>query len=187
MATDRLTNEERVLAWKATWHPSFDGVAIVNKDFTFRSVNPQFCKLLGVTPADLVGNRFQDITPPGIKELDQKNAQMVIDGLIDFYLLPKRYEFANGNEVDVVLLVTAVRDKETQEFLFFVSRIMLDETEGLLSSQEVAGSELEQSFQTSIFMVAEFLIKHGKWLAALGAIIAGAGAFLFSGVTWNFK
>ena len=61
---DGLTDEERVLAWGASWDPSFDGVAIVDKDFTFRSVNPQFCQIVGVSPAELIGKRFQDITPP---------------------------------------------------------------------------------------------------------------------------
>lgn len=168
---DKLDNEERILAWKAAWHPSFSGTAIVNKDFTFRSVNPQFCKLLGVTPADLVGNRFQDVTQPDLKKLDEKNAQMVMDGLIDFYILPKVYQFSGGREAKVVLLVTGVRNAEN-DFLFFVSRIMTDEEEASLPMLKELNSQQSSLKQTST--VVDFVMKYGKWMAAMGALIGGA-------------
>lgn len=170
---DRLSDEERVLAWKASWHPSFDGVAIVNKDFTFRSVNPQFCKLLGVTPADLIGTAFQDITAPSIKKLEEKNAKLVISGVIDFYILPKKYCFFDGREVEVVLLVTRAPASAEGEFQFFVSRIMLDEKGELLKPHEAPGApDLQQSFPKSAGSVVNFMMKYGSWLAALGTIIA---------------
>lgn len=169
---DGLSDEERALAWKSAWHPSFDGVAIVNKDFTFRSANPQFCKLLGVTPADLIGQRFQDITPPDIRELDEKNAKLVIQGSIPFYVLPKRYEFASGTKVEVILMVTRVPSPFEGEFQFFVSRIMLDEDGELLTALTEENSNSEQYYQKSIGSVVQFMMKYGKWLAAIGTVIA---------------
>lgn len=170
---DRLTDEERVLAWKASWHPSFAGVAIVNKDFTFRSVNPQFCKLLGVTPADLIGLRFQDVTAPSIRALDERNAKLVIAGVIDFYILPKKYCFPDGREVEVVLLVTRAPASTEGEFQFFLSRIMLDERGELLKPHEAEALFVsEQSFPTQTKTVVDFMMKYGTWLAALGTIIA---------------
>lgn len=121
---DGLTDEERVLAWIANWHPSFSGKAIVNGDFTFRSVNPQFCKILGVTPAELVDQSFVDLTPEPIKTLDKRNAELVKAGQIQSYLIPKTYEFPNGKRKDVTLLVNGVYHQDTNEFLFFVSTIM---------------------------------------------------------------
>lgn len=170
---DRLTNEERALAWKSNWHPSFAGIAIVNRDFTFRSVNPQFCKLLGVTPADLIGERFQDITPPGLKQLDERNAKMVVDGLIDFYLLPKKYEFHNGKEVDVILLVTRAPLSHEGDFQFFVSRIMLDEKGALLSAHdaEISGSGLSSPTLTE--KVAGFAVTYWAWIATAAAAVTG--------------
>lgn len=170
---DRLTKEERARAWAASWHPSFVGMAIVNRDFTFRSVNPQFCKLLGVTPADLIGRRFQDITPPGVKELDEKNAEMVINGLIDFYLLPKRYEFSGGQKVDIILLVTGVFD-ENRNFLFFVSRIMLDENGELFTPIKKDVSRSEQFYQQQMRGAVAFLAKYSKWFLAIGTALGAA-------------
>lgn len=120
-----LSNDkERALAWKACWDPAFSGIAIVNEDFTFRSVNQQFCEIVGVTPGDLIEKNFKDITPEPLKSLDAKNAKLVKDGIINSYFLPKTYEFPSGKRVDVNLLVVGVYEEETGEFLFFVSRIM---------------------------------------------------------------
>ena len=170
---DRLSDEERILAWKASWHPSFAGMAIINKDFTFRSANPQFCKLLGVTPADLIGQRFQDVTPPNIRELDEKNAQMVIDGYIDFYLLPKTYEFRNGNKKDVVLLVTRAPLSSEGEFQFFVSRIMLDEKGELLMAHTEEGLDSGTSSPSLWGSTVDFLLKYAKVAMIIGTILGG--------------
>ena len=125
---DGLTNEERVFAWLASWNPSFAGKAIVNPDFTFRAVNQQFCKIVGVTPAELVGNKFTDLTPEPVKSVDMKNAMLVKRGVIQSYLLPKSYEFYNGHKVDVTLLVNGVYHPETKDFMFFVSTILERQT-----------------------------------------------------------
>ena len=95
----------------------------MNRDFEFTAVNPQFCDILGVTPAELLGKRFTDVTPISVRELDARNANLVIQGKIPSYLLPKSYEFSDGTKTEVVLLVVGVYS-ETKDFLFFVSRIM---------------------------------------------------------------
>ena len=176
---DNLNDEERILAWKATWNPSFSGIAIVNEDFTFRSVNPQFCKLLGVTPGDLIGQKFQDITPPGVRELDERNAKMIIDGLIDFYFLPKKYQFSDDREVEVVLLVARVPPAEEGPFQFFVSRIMLDENGELMQAHQDLNFQSGQSYQTWTDMVLEFCQKYYRPLIAVGTVLGAAVATLW--------
>lgn len=122
---DGLTQDERALAWAASWHPSFAGIAIVNPDFSFRAVNPQFCEILGVSPGELIGSKFTDITPQPIRALDIKNAELVKGKIITSYLLPKVYEFQNGKKVNVVLLVSGVYQENS--LLFYVSRILKTE------------------------------------------------------------
>lgn len=123
---DTLTDQERALAWRAMWNPSFSGIAIVGPDYTFRAVNEQFCEIMGTTPAELVGNKFTDITPVSIRQLDIKNAELVKSGAITSYLLPKTFKFCGGREVRVLLLVKGVYSEDSNEFLFFVSRIVED-------------------------------------------------------------
>ena len=169
-----LNDKESVLAWKAIWDPSFSGIAIVNKDFSFRSANPQFCKLLGVTPADLIGKKFQDITPPNIRELEEKNANLIISGLVDFYLLPKKYEFSNGRKVKAILLVTRAPLSGQGDFEFFVSRIMVDNKGSLLTAHKKETSLLKQSSQSLTMRVLDFLMKYWKPIAIASAVVVGA-------------
>lgn len=149
----------------------------MNPDFTFRSVNPQFCKLLGVTPAELIRHKFQDVTPPSIRKLDLENAELVKKGLIDFYILPKKFQFSSGHESDVVVLVTRAPPSGSGDFRFFVLRIMLDEKGDLLKAheREESASVLEYPYATE--KVVDFLIKYGKIFAAIGVIL---GAMLLS-------
>lgn len=142
MEVDGLRNDkERALAWKAIWDASFAGIAIVNEDFTFRRVNRQFCKITGVTQAELIGKKFTDITPEPVRTLDALNAKLVVDGKGQkSYVLPKSYEFPNGNKVDITLIARGVygengeaefleeNDQRKPQFLFFVSSIMEDKS-----------------------------------------------------------
>lgn len=89
---DGLNNHQRAQLWLRRWDRTLVGKAVVNSDFTFRSVNQQFCKILGVTAAELVGMPFPDITPEPIKSLDVANSQLVIEGIQDHYTLPKIYQ-----------------------------------------------------------------------------------------------
>lgn len=121
---DGLNLAERALAWEADWHPSFVGKAIVNEDLTFRAVNPQFCEIAGVTPAELLGNTFTDITPQPSRDLDLQNAKLVMQGKIEGYMMDKVYEFPDGRKVSITLLVNGVYHPTTNAFMFFVSSIM---------------------------------------------------------------
>lgn len=169
---DRLNHEERALAWQALWNPSFVGLAIVNADFTFRSVNPQFCKLLGCTPAEIIGKRFQEVTHPAIRSREEENAKMLKDGLIDFYILPKTFQFSDGREKKVLLLVNRAPAAHLGDFQFFVSNIMLAENEGLPSATVTKKCDSPPYFPPPIQRVVDFSIKYGKFLVAIGTILA---------------
>lgn len=164
---DGLNFEERALAWASSWDPSFAGIAIINRDFTFRSVNPQFCDILGVSPAELIGTKFEDITPIEIRKLDVKNANLVIQGKINSYLLPKCYEFENGKKVNVILLVTGAYSI-SGEFQFFVSRIMIDAEKHHKDSKFVIQNREHKN-------VLDFIKSYATIFAAIGT---GIGTLL---------
>lgn len=188
---DGLTNEERALAWTSCWQPSFDGWAIINKDFTYRAVNPQFCEILGVTPAQLVGQRFQDITPPGIRKLDEANAQLVMNGVMDFYILPKVYDFGDGHTRNVIMLMTRVPKSADGSFRFFVSRIMLDVAEPMASEVKRDFMELPSIIPPPppplppdpeppgiLDFLKENAVTIVTWCLAIGGTIAGIFKYL---------
>ena len=174
--SDGLTDEERIIAWKASWNPSFDGKCIINPDNTFRSVNDRFCEILGVTPAELIGKSFEGITSYNVRELDARNADLVRKGISKDYILEKCYEVKNHEEVCVILLVSGGMDPNGN-FRFFVSRIMeqteshhSEESEPVLKSKPVnIAKELIDGVDmkkvaiiliTSLAAIATFLINH---------------------------
>lgn len=123
-----LTEAEKAMAWDACFHYSPAGIAIVEKDGTFRMVNPAFYKMLDVTPAQLLGKRYQDITTSDTIRLDELNAKLVIDGQMDTYTLPKGYDFGNGYiPRKVKLTVGRAPTSDKGDFLFFVAQIILDD------------------------------------------------------------
>lgn len=165
---DRLQDHERALAWHATWDPSFAGLAIVNPDFTFKSVNNQFCEILGATPGELIDQKFTDITPQPIKELDIINARLVMSQTIPSYLLPKTFEMKDGRKVEVIFLVVGVFDRE-QNFLFFVSRILKDHHK----PQNLTSQFSSQKSVTFISTIRE------NWHIVLAVLSAMAMVFSF--------
>lgn len=171
---DGLTNEERIHAWLADWNPSFAGKAIVNPDFTFRAVNQQFCKIVGVTPAELVGNKFTDLTPEPLKSVDQKNAMLVRKGVIQSYLLPKTYEFFNGHRADVTLLVNGVYHPDTRDFMFFVSTI--------LERKEMKSLVAPSRMPTGLLDLVDVKKAWWVWATMLGTALAIAFEKLMKGL-----
>jgi PAS domain S-box-containing protein len=167
---ESLTNEQKRLAWEAGWHPSFDGIAIVNKDFTFRYVNPQWLELMGsnLTPADFIGKSFVDITAPQDLKVDMKNANLLIKGKISSYVMRKQYKFLNGEQKDVILLVNRVPKNPTHPFQFFLSRIILNpDAENIIHSKQ---SSLMLMFATW----GNIITKYSGLLISIGLIIGGA-------------
>jgi len=154
-----LTHEEKVLAWDASWDPSFSGMSILDKQGRFRLVNPQFCKILGVTPAELIGQRFQDITPVDIRKLEETNAMLLIKGEIHSYIIKKSYEFPTGKICHVILLMVGVYNEEGK-FQFFLSRILRDTT-----NTPVVSPSLPPIKRTG------FIKQYGSIFAAIGTAI----------------
>ena len=162
-----ITDQEKVKAWESSWKYSFAGMAIVNPDFTFRSVNAQWLKLLGVPAFEFYGNSFQDITPQEIRRIDAEQAELVKLGKIDSYLLHKDYIFSTGQKKKVTLLVTRVPVNTEEPFQFFLSRIMLRE------NLEVKQSQSGSSSLTSKEKALQFIKDYFYWIVISTAAITG--------------
>lgn len=164
-----LTLQDKADSWESSWHPSFEGIAIVNRDFSFRYVNPQWCEMLEQQPSEFLNKSFADITPPDIRELDIRNAELTINGQIPNYLMHKSYQFMNGSKKDVVLLVARVPKDLSKPFRFFVSKIMLDQG-------ECTESDIERHARgpSAWLALMEFSKAYGPMFIAIGGSIAGA-------------
>lgn len=163
---DKLTDQERSKAWLSDWQNPLIGKAIVEADGTFRSVNRTFCKIVGVSMAELVGKTFQDITTVDLRQLDIDNARLTMDGSQVEYVLPKTYEFADGRKVKVLLRVGRVPFQAEEDFEFFISTI-------------VAGKGGSTLTKTMIILCSFFSDK--KVLAGLGTALAAAVMYFYEG------
>lgn len=173
---DGLTNDERIEAWISNWKISLVGMAIVDKNFKFRRVNPQWVKILGVPATEFYGHSFQDITPAEIREADVSQANLVMTGMIDSYLTHKEYHFSNGKKKKVTLLVTRVPINTEKPFQFFLSRILL--REDLDVKQFTVNSSNQKVLPTSkeklLITITDFVVKY--WLPIAIASAAAVGA-----------
>ena len=174
---DDLSDEERVAAWKAAWHTSFAGWAIVEEDFVFRSINPQWLELLGVLPSEFIGKTFSDITTPDIRRKDEENAALVKQGKVNSYLIHKAYQFEDLSIKKVVLLVVRVPLQGHLPFQFYLSRILLDE-EKLVEdlAKELGKSASASALQSISASMLDFAKNYWVWI--MGASAAATGVAL---------
>lgn len=124
---DGLKDEDKVEAWNSSWRYSLSGMALLQEDFSFLSVNSQWLKILEQPASTFYGHSFTDITPPDVREADVSQARLVIEGKIESYLMHKSYQFPNGKDKKITLLVTRVPIDTNKPFKFFLSRILLRE------------------------------------------------------------
>lgn len=175
---DGLTEEERAIAWKSYWSTSFAGSAIIGRDGTIRAANPQFYKILDVTPADILGKTLQEITILRDQRLDMENAEHVAAGRIASYVMHKTCEI-QGRRIRLVNLVVRVPTDTTQPFLFFLSRIMRDETPLPTASINAAKSAPSPTpFPKQIDL---FIKNWWKWLVGLGVVLGSMFVHIFGG------
>lgn len=98
------------------------GMALVAPDGTWLRVNSALCQIVGYTPDELLGRKFQEITHPDDLAADVAQVERMLAGLIPTYQMEKRYIHKNGQAVWVLLSVSLVRNS-AGEPLHFVSQV----------------------------------------------------------------
>jgi PAS domain S-box-containing protein len=98
------------------------GIALVALDGRFVRVNRAFCEIVGYTSAELTELTFQAITHPDDLDTDRAAAARLIRGDIPRYQRDKRYLSKDGTIVDVMVNVSALRDREGTP-RYFISQI----------------------------------------------------------------
>ena len=124
--TQRKAIEKKLIESEARFRRIFEegplGMAIVDFDLYIQSANPRAAQILGYWPNDMTGLEIKNITHPDDYASDLELRKMVINGIIPFYQMDKRYLKKNGEVIWINLTVTAIRNKE-KEPLYFLSMI----------------------------------------------------------------
>jgi PAS domain S-box-containing protein len=85
------------------------GISQVALDGRWLSVNPKLCSIVGYSPEELTGRRFQDLTHPDDLDVNLGLLRQLLAGEIASYDLEKRYVHKDGSAVWVNLTVSLVR------------------------------------------------------------------------------
>ncbi len=102
-----LRHSERRL--RATFEQAAVGVAHVSLDGRFLRVNQRFCRMLGYTPEELEGRRFQELTHPDDVKEQLRLIETLKSGEATSAALDKRYIRRDGRDLWAGLTMSLVR------------------------------------------------------------------------------
>jgi PAS domain S-box-containing protein len=114
--SDNLLAEEKLRESETKFRKLYEnspfGMAIINIDFKFSSVNPVFIHIMGYSEPELQNFTFKDITFPDDLINDLPNIQKLINKEISVYKKEKRYLRKDGKVIWCALTVTSNYDNE---------------------------------------------------------------------------
>jgi len=131
-----LESEER---FRAIFYQAAVGIAQTSIDGKWLLVNDRFCEILGYSLAELHGMTFMDITHPDDRETSVTQVTRLLAGEISSLSLEKRYIRKDGVTVWGSVVVSLVRDQQSQA-QYFVD-VVEDITERMLAQEKLRESE----------------------------------------------
>jgi PAS domain S-box-containing protein len=177
MRLSQASLRESEQRFRATFNQAAAGMAQVDVDGRFLSVNQRLCDITGYSDDELLGMTFLDITHPEDRPTEQSLMRQMIDGQIDMFSLEKRYIRRDGRIVWVNLSRSVVRDGTGR--MRYCIGVVEDITERHHAQQELQAhrerleslvaersAELEASHQR---------LRQTERIASLGTLSAGLG------------
>jgi diguanylate cyclase (GGDEF)-like protein/PAS domain S-box-containing protein len=98
------------------------GIALVSPDGRFLRANPELCKYLDYTEAELQSRDFQSITHPDDLNADLALVERTLSGAINTYRIEKRYIRQDTRVIWGLLSVSLVRDDNGKP-LYFIAMV----------------------------------------------------------------
>lgn len=108
--------------FRLTLHNAPIGLAIVDLDGRFKTVNPALHEMLGYSEFELLGMTFQDLTHPDDLAQDLSYVEQLLRGERDQYRMQKRYFHRFGHVVYIQLDVSILRGADGQS-IHFIAQI----------------------------------------------------------------
>ncbi len=143
----------------------FIGMAITSPDTKQWSVaNSHLCQMLGYAKEELVCLTWAEMTHPDDLDADLLHFQQVMQGKSDGYVMDKRFIRRDGQSIDTVLNVQAIRRSNGQVDRFFAT--VLDITErkqmetSILRSKEAAEYAMWELHKSNNFLENLFNTTH---------------------------
>ncbi|MEC4806613.1 MAG: PAS domain S-box protein [Jaaginema sp. PMC 1080.18] len=86
------------------------GMALVSLDYRFQRVNQALCKALGYKEDDLMQHSVQEFSDTSDWDLHTEECDRLLQGLISYFQMEKRYVAQSGRSIDTLLQVALARD-----------------------------------------------------------------------------
>lgn len=119
------------------------GMLLVNPEGRMQRTNRSFTSMLGRSHAELMEMGFAEISHPADVEPDIAKFNEILRGESSGYTIDKRYIHADGNVVEAVLSVSAMRNPEG-EIVQFISHV-LDVTEARRAERTLRAANAQLS------------------------------------------
>jgi len=88
------------------------GIVLVDKNFSFTSVNSRFCDMLGYTEDELLGHSFLEFTYAEDRSKGAVNTKGVFGGKVDVFRHNKRYIRKDGSIIEGAVTASAVKSSD---------------------------------------------------------------------------
>ncbi|MDD5361930.1 MAG: PAS domain S-box protein [Ignavibacteria bacterium] len=141
--SERKISEEALRYSESRFRKIFEespfAIALVNIDFGFEKVNPEFCKMMGYSEEDLKTLTFKEITHPEYLEHDLFNISLLLKDEIPIYLTEKKY-LTKENKIRWGEVRVSVIRNNTGNFQYFLVMIE-DITDKKRAEESVRESE----------------------------------------------
>lgn len=97
------------LRFKDLFEQEAIGICVSNLQGKFLKVNSKVHERLKYEPDELLGMKFYQITHPDDIEKDVANVNLILDGVIKSFTMPKRYLTKDLEIVEVTIAVTLIK------------------------------------------------------------------------------
>lgn len=109
--------------FRATFHDSPIGIAILDEVGHYREVNRAFANILGLEPADVVSRNFAEFTHPADLPRDIELLSQLARKDFPYYVTQKRYLTSSGDIAWVRITVTRIEDAVRTSSHHFIAQI----------------------------------------------------------------
>jgi PAS domain S-box-containing protein len=124
--TEHKRAEEELRESEERFRKAFDyaalGMVLVSPGGRFLKVNSYFCQMVGYTEEELLNRTFNDVTHPDDYHIGLDVLSQVVDGIVPYAWVEKRYLHKDGRIVWGMLSTSALRDA-VDNVVYLVSHI----------------------------------------------------------------
>lgn len=167
--------------WRQVWRKAPIGMAIVDREGSYRHANPFFCRMLGWGESHLIGMKSREITlNPDIDD-DEEMMRRLFDGEAEEYTIWKRYVTKSGRVVKATLSAWPIFSDDGKTVVGVLKFIEPEAIENSPTVQRLIQDVDSMKSAVWVDKLADTLKAHKKTIAGASVVI---GTLLWKLLAW---